>query len=62
MQTQSGFWAFRVADRLHIRTREEIIRQELLFAPGDPLDKEAIAQTERNLRALVFLRDARIET
>jgi len=59
---ESGFWGFRVADKLHIRTREEIIRQELLFAPGDPLDTEAIAQTERNLRALVFLRDARIET
>ncbi len=58
----SSLWAFRIADKLHIRTREEIIRQELLFAAGDPLDPEAIAQTERNLRALVFLRDARIET
>jgi outer membrane protein assembly factor BamA len=33
-----------------------------LFHEGDPLDREAMEQTERNLRALPFLRDARVET
>ncbi|MFQ5743555.1 MAG: hypothetical protein ACE5HV_08195 [Acidobacteriota bacterium] len=56
------FLAFRAANKLHIRTRENIIRQELLFSSGDPLDAEELAQSERNLRALRFLRDARIET
>ena len=55
-------WPYRTANRLHIETRERIIRQELLFAVGDPLDSEAVAQTERNLRALPFLRQAEIQT
>lgn len=45
---------------LHIRTREEIIRQELLFDVGDPLDLYLVRETERNLRALSFVRAARI--
>ena len=58
----SNLWPYRAANRLHIETRESIIRQELLFAVGDPLDPEAVAQTERNLRALPFLRRAEIES
>lgn len=53
-------WIFRLANTLHIATREAVIRQELLFAPGDPLDPELLAQTERNLRAFSFLRNARV--
>jgi hemolysin activation/secretion protein len=55
------FWAYRLANHLHIDTHEEVIRQELLFREGESLDEEALAQTERNLRALPFLRDARID-
>ncbi|TDI47099.1 MAG: hypothetical protein E2P02_03695 [Acidobacteria bacterium] len=58
----SDVWPYRAANRLHIKTRESIIRQELLFAVGDSLDMEAVAQTERNLRALPFLRRAEIES
>ena len=61
-ETSTGIaWLYRVANTLHARTRERVIRRELLFAPGDPLDPELLAQTERNLRALPFLRDARVE-
>lgn len=56
-----SFWPYRWANRLHFRTRESIIRQELLFRSGDSLDREALAQTERNLRALIVFRDARVE-
>jgi hypothetical protein len=59
---ERGGWVYGFANKLHIRTRERVVRQELLFSTGDPLDPEALAQTERNLRALTFLRDARIET
>ena len=55
-------WPFRLASRLHVLTREKVIRRELLLGPGDCLDDEALAQTERNLRRLGFLRDARVET
>lgn len=54
-------WAYRLANQLHIETRRNIVRQELLFREGEPLDPEALAQTERNLRALPFLREARVE-
>jgi hypothetical protein len=55
-------WAYRLGNKIHIRTREEVIRRELLFASGEPLNPEALAQTERNLRSLAFLRDAKVET
>ncbi len=61
VEDAGGAWPLRLANRLHVQTREEVIRRELLFAPGDDLDPERLAQTERNLRALVFLRDARVE-
>ncbi len=54
-------WAYRLANKLHIRTREDVVRRELLFATGDLLDLEAVAQTERNLRNLHFIKDAKVE-
>ena len=53
---------YRVANRVHVRTREGVIRRELLFASGDPVNAELLEQTERNLRGLPFVRDARVET
>jgi hypothetical protein len=54
-------WVYRLGNQLHIETKEVVIRRELLFREGDPLDPEALEQTERNLRALPFIRKARIE-
>jgi hypothetical protein len=54
-------WPLRLVNRLHPVTREAVIRRELLVAPGECADPEALAQTERNLRRLAFLRDARVE-
>lgn len=57
-------WPYRTANRLHIETKERVIRRELLFDVGEHLSpevEEALAQTERNLRALVFVRDAKVE-
>ncbi len=47
-------------NRLHVRTREGIIRRELLFAAGDPLRLDLLAETERNLRTLGYLNDIRV--
>jgi hypothetical protein len=44
-------WLFRTANRIHIPTREALIRRELLFAPGDAWDPLTVLQSERNLRA-----------
>jgi len=54
-------WPYRLANRVHSRTREDVVRRELLLGPGECADAEAIAQTERNLRATGYLRDARVE-
>jgi Surface antigen variable number repeat len=45
-------WAYRAANALHASTRESFIQRLLLFQEGDPFDPEALAETERNLRAL----------
>ena len=52
---------YRIANDIHVQTRERVLRRELLFASGDALDAELLEQTERNLRALPFIRDARVE-
>ena len=52
---------WRAANRVHIDTREEVIRRELLFSEGDRLDPVLIEETLRNLRALGFLHEERIE-
>lgn len=48
-------WAYRWANRLHVRTREEVIRRELLFRVGDCYDPALLDDTERVLRAVPFL-------
>lgn len=51
---------YSIINLLHVKTQEEVIRQELLFKVGDRLDMFLIRETERNLRALPFIRAARV--
>jgi hypothetical protein len=53
-------WLYRAANTLHIRTREEVIRKFLLFQEDDPYDPAVLAETERNLRALHFVKLASV--
>ncbi len=48
-------WAYRLANGLHVRTREEFIRSELLFRAGDCLDPLLLEETERLLRSYRFI-------
>lgn len=50
-------WAYRLTNRLHVRTRRSVIRRELLFAEGDCYAPEAMRETERVLRAAPFIAD-----
>ena len=43
------------------RTQTDVIRREVLFEPGDTLTVDLIEETERNLRALLFLGDVRVD-
>ena len=49
------------ANRLHLKTRQDVIRELLLFEEGDPFDPERLEETERNLRKLPFIRTASVE-
>jgi hypothetical protein len=51
---------FRLANRLHIRTKHATIRAQLLFASGDKYQARKLAETERALRLLTYVYDARI--
>lgn len=53
-------WAYRLANGLHVRTREGVIRRELTFREGDCYDPEALRESERVLRASAFLAEAEI--
>src|ERR1700675_4748282 len=51
---------YRLADRLHIRTKPATIRAQLLFASGEKYQARKLAETERALRLLAFIYDARV--
>ncbi len=45
---------------IHVRTREGVIRREVLLAPGDTWDAHRVQETERNLRRLFLLAVVRV--
>jgi hypothetical protein len=53
-------WLYRIADRLHVETRRTVVEKFLLFRSGEEYRPELLAQTERNLRALRFLKSASV--
>ena len=55
-------WYARVANGLHIMTRESVIRREILFRAGEPYDSALVAETERNLRGLGLFRRVTIDS
>jgi hypothetical protein len=51
---------YRLANRLHVRTKAATIRAQLLFKSGDRYSAQRLAESERNLRKLVFIYDAKV--
>jgi len=51
---------YRLMNALHIQTREEVIRRQLLLHTGDPYSQDAVAETERLLRTNKYLQSAEI--
>ena len=51
---------YRFANRAHITTRPEVIEAQLLFEIGDKFSPQALAESERLLRANRYLHDASI--
>jgi hypothetical protein len=54
-------WLYRWANRLHIVTRDPVIRNQLLFAGGDAYSGRLLEETERIVRANRFIYDASVE-
>jgi hypothetical protein len=50
-------WAYRLANRLHARTDEGVVRREILVAEGECYDVERLRDSERLLRELSFIAD-----
>ncbi|HEX2092018.1 MAG TPA: BamA/TamA family outer membrane protein [Longimicrobiaceae bacterium] len=53
-------WVYHLANRLHISTREGVIRREVLFREGDCYAPEVLLDSERLLRNTTFIADADI--
>ena len=53
-------WLFRAANRIHVRTRKDVIRRLLLFRSGDSYRPDLLAESERLLRAQPYLYDAEV--
>lgn len=51
---------YRLANDLHIKTREQTVRAQLLFKSGDSYSWRLMRETERNLRQQQYLFDASI--
>ena len=45
----------KIADDVHVLTREEVIRRELLFKEGDPYNQRLVDESARHLRNLGFI-------
>ncbi|MEX2527020.1 MAG: BamA/TamA family outer membrane protein [Gemmatimonadota bacterium] len=53
-------WAYRLANRIHARTNEDLIRRELLFQEGDCYSPRLVDESVRLLRGLPFVAAASI--
>ena len=51
-------WLYRTANKLHINTRQPIVRNQLLFKTGEPYVDRVVHETERILRANDYMYDA----
>lgn len=58
----AGTGAFRVMNKLHIVTKERVIRNYLQFEVGEPFDSAAVAESERQLRLKRIFREMSIDT
>jgi hypothetical protein len=58
---QPDLGRFSALTRIRRRTQPEVIRRELLFAPGDSVDTLRVAESLRRLRQLAFLEYVRVD-
>lgn len=54
-------WLERAGNKLHVMTRERVIRRDLLFRPGDAIDPQLLVRNQQLLRSRRYISDADIE-
>jgi hypothetical protein len=59
-EAAKAFFPYGLANVIHFTTRTSFIQDQLLFAPGDVLRPDLLAETERNLRAFGLFRRAHV--
>ena len=57
---RENFGIYRLANTLHIQTRESVIQRQLLFRSGERVSQRVIEETERLLRGNSYLYDVAI--
>ncbi len=55
------YWIYGLANKLHIKTKKRIIERELLIKKGEIYSDILALESERNLRSLSFLWNAKVE-
>ena len=50
----------KILNAVHVKTREGVIKREVLLQPGDRYDPDVAAESERNLRGLFILAAVRV--
>ncbi len=60
-QSGKNHWFFRLANKFHIKTKKHVIKRELLQGENQLFSVKLAHESERNLRALPFIWDAKIE-
>lgn len=58
---EGGNWFERAGNKTHVMTRERVIRRDLLFRPGDPVDPQMLVRNQQLLRTRRYISDADIE-
>jgi hypothetical protein len=51
---------YRLADKLHVRTRQATVRNQLLIVPGEPWSEDHARENERSLRSLDIFNSATV--
>jgi hemolysin activation/secretion protein len=58
---EENYWLYRLANRLHIVTRDKVIKKQLLFRSGDEFSLREVDESERILRRNRYFFDADIK-
>jgi hypothetical protein len=60
-EEQAVSWPYRLANQFHVVTKDQLIRNQLLFKPGDVIDRTRLLESERWLRRNEYLSNAAIQ-